>query len=209
MSTQRYEMSDKSKMLVAIIEKAVERAVKKGVEQADVTIVEQAVERAIVKGTEQAEEQHEKRHFAMAEKLLYAYPKLKKVIESRQEYLEGIYRERSKDFVSTMGAKAYKSREEILEEMQEDRESEYYKTIIAVRHIEAALKTCENEPGYRFVRMFYFNEDIDGNPRGYEKRCTWEEIAEVMKKDTKTVRRWRNQIVDQFAICIFGMDAIS
>ena len=54
-------------------------------------------------------------------------------------------------------------------------------------------------------------EDINGNPRE-GGTATWEEIAEELSdagvlKEIKTARRWRNKIVNDMAVCVFGIPA--
>ena len=36
---------------------------------------------------------------------------------------------------------------------------------------------------------------------------TWEEVSFQVDKALKTVMRWRNEIVNDMAICLFGIDA--
>lgn len=57
----------------------------------------------------------------------------------------------------------------------------------------------------------YFGEDINGNPRE-GGTATWEEITEELSdagilKEIKTARRWRNKIVNDMAVCVFGIPA--
>ena len=61
--------------------------------------------------------------------------------------------------------------------------------------------------------MYYFNQEADGTqrPDGAE-RYTFSEIAAVLEemgllKEEKTARRWRSKIINDMAVCMFGMPA--
>ena len=43
----------------------------------------------------------------------------------------------------------------------------------------------------------------DKSPKG----MTWEEVSFQIDKGLKTVIRWRNEIINDMAICLFGIDA--
>ena len=70
----------------------------------------------------------------------------------------------------------------------------------------------EGQKEFVVIRLYYFGEDISGNPRGDGKAATWEEVAAELEaagilKEIKTARRWRNKIVNDMAVCIFGIAA--
>ena len=51
-------------------------------------------------------------------------------------------------------------------------------------------------------------EREDGTPLPEDaQEMTWEEVSFRVDKALKTVMRWRNEIVNDMAICLFGIDA--
>ena len=74
-----------------------------------------------------------------------------------------------------------------------------------------AISLFEGHKEFVVIQLYYFGEDINGNPRE-GGTATWEEIAEELSdagilKEIKTARRWRNKIVNDMAVCVFGIPA--
>lgn len=150
----------------------------------------------------------EKNNFAKAEKVLYTYPKLKKIASDKEKYMDFEFHGRSSSVTKVSSGQPYKDREDIQDEILAKRASNYEKLLCDIEWIESILAAHEEEKGYVAVRMYYFNEDVNGQPRCDQEKYTWEDIAWEIGRDAKTVRRWRNEIVGSIAACLFGVKAI-
>lgn len=78
--------------------------------------------------------------------------------------------------------------------------------------MERAINLYRDRKEFTVVRMYYFGEDYEGRPRESGKPYTWEELAFDLEeagvlKGVKTACRWRNKIVNDMAVCVFGIAA--
>lgn len=65
-----------------------------------------------------------------------------------------------------------------------------------------------NRKEFAVIRLYYFKERADGTPLPEDaQEMTWEEVSFQIDKGLKTVIRWRNEIINDMAICLFGIDA--
>lgn len=88
----------------------------------------------------------------------------------------------------------------------DDRMPDEHKTIFA------PLKGTDRwKPGFIVIRMYYFNEDATGKPRGDAKPYTFAEIAEELEavgiqRSEKILRKWRTKIVQDMTVQMWGAD---
>ena len=104
-----------------------------------------------------------------------------------------------------------KTEAEIIEEMREEKQKQFKETKSGFDSLTRAISLFEGHKEFVVIRLYYFGEDINGNPRE-GGTATWEEIAEELSdagilKEIKTARRWRNKIVNDMAVCVFGIPA--
>ena len=104
-----------------------------------------------------------------------------------------------------------KTEAEIVEEMREEKQKQFKETKSGFDSLTRAISLFEGHKEFVVIRLYYFGEDINGNPRE-GGTATWEEIAEELSdagilKEIKTARRWRNKIVNDMAVCVFGIPA--
>lgn len=150
----------------------------------------------------------ERDYFKIMEKLLYSYPTLKRIVSNKATYTSVELRERSKSLVQFRPNTQWKSRDDIIEEMEQDKEAEYDKTLKDFRKIERVIQQFKDRKEFAIVRLYYFGENVDGTPRAEsDPEMTWDEVSFQLAKETKTLRRWRNNIVNDMAFCLFGIDA--
>lgn len=150
----------------------------------------------------------ERNYFKIMEKLLYSYPTLKRIVSDKAGYTRVELQERSKSVVRFNPSGQWKSREDIIEDMERDKEAEYDITLKDFRRIEKVIRQFEDRKEFIVVRMYYFNENADGTPKAADApQATWEELSEAIGKEIKTLSRWRNNIVNDMAICLFGIEA--
>ena len=130
-------------------------------------------------------------YFRAMESLLFNYKKLAALVADYEAYTE----------------------EYILDEMKRDKIISYHRTRARFEEIDRVVKLFAERKEFHVIRMYYFGEDAQGNerPAGAEP-YTWEAIAAELEemgliRDTKSARRWRNKIVNDMAVCMFGKPA--
>lgn len=153
-------------------------------------------------------------YFKAMETLLYNYKKLAALVADEEAYCEVEYHAGRKTFSTTPQAKGFiqrKTEAEIVEEMREEKQKQFKETKSGFDSLARAISLFEGHKEFVVIRLYYFGEDINGNPRE-GGTATWEEIAEELSdagilKEIKTARRWRNKIVNDMAVCVFGIPA--
>lgn len=181
-----------------IINAAVTQAVQKAVQ--DTT--------AALKAEAPAAPAPERDYFKIMEKLLYSYPTLKRIVSDKAAYTSVEIQERSKSLVRFSPNTQWKSRDDIIDEMERDKEAEYDKTLKDFRRIERVIQQFKDRKEFVVVRLYYFKENADGTERApTDPEMTWEEVSYQLEKEAKTLRRWRSVLVNEMALCLFGIDA--
>lgn len=154
-------------------------------------------------------------YFKAMETLLYNYKKLAAIVADEEAYCEIEYHAGKKTFAASSKPKGYvqtKTKADIVEEMREDRKRQYAETKYGFERLQKAIDLFSDRKEFTVVRMYYFGEDYEGNAREGGKMYTWEEIAFELEevgvlKGTRTACRWRNKIVNDMAVCVFGIAA--
>ena len=153
-------------------------------------------------------------YFKAMETLLYNYRKLAALVADEEAYCEVEYHAGRKTFSTTPQAKGFiqsKTEAEIVEEMREEKQRQFKETKSAFAALTRAISLFEGQKEFVVIRLYYLGEDLGGNPRR-GGTATWEEITEELSdegilKEIKTARRWRNKIVNDMAVCVFGIPA--
>lgn len=149
----------------------------------------------------------ERNYFKIMEKLLYSYPALKRIVSDKAAYTKVELQGRS-GVVRFNPNAAWKSQEDRLEELERDKEAEFDTTLKDFRRLDRVVQQFREHKEFVVVRMYYFNESADGTPKEADApEATWEDLSIELEKDIKTLRRWRSKIVNDMAICLFGIDA--
>lgn len=155
-------------------------------------------------------------YFRAMESLLFNYKKLAALVADYEGYMKVELPEKSTSIVAfspSSGYSGYKAREDILEEIERDKLAAYQKTRARFEELEKVVNLFRDRKEFHVVRMYYFGEDAQGNERPENaKPYTWEEIAFELSdmglvRDAKSARRWRNKIVNDMAVCMFGKAA--
>lgn len=155
-------------------------------------------------------------YYKAMEMLLNNYTKLAALVENEAEYIKVELQGKSKGIVSfTPGSGGYngtKTDDEIIEELQREKAIQYHKTKARFEEVDRVIRLFQNRKEFYVIRMYYFNEDAQGNKRDIDKRYTFTEIADELSmldllKDERTARRWRSRIVNDMAVCMFGTAA--
>lgn len=154
-------------------------------------------------------------YFKAMETLLYNYKKLAALAADEEAYCEVEYHAGRKTFAAGSKSTGYyeqKTEADIVAEMQEEKRRQYRETKYGFERLERAINLYRDRKEFTVVRMYYFGEDYEGKPRESGKPYTWEELAFDLEevgvlKGVKTACRWRNKIVNDMAVCVFGIAA--
>lgn len=155
-------------------------------------------------------------YFKAMESLLWNYKKLKMLVEDEAAYCEVEYHSGKKTFAATPHGSGYyelHTESDIIDEMQRQKAISYQRTKARFEEVDRVVRLFANKKEFSVIRMYYFHEDAAGNDRVPEdKQMTFEQIAEELDgiglaRDEKTARRWRNKIVNDMAVCLFGKSA--
>lgn len=150
-------------------------------------------------------------YFASMELLLKNYKTLKELVKNEERYMEIELAERSKDIGSGMPrAGGYRDKDAVFEEIEQQKRLDYAKTKARFREIERVVELFRPRRKFVVIQMYYFRETPEGKERPEE--YTWEEIADDLAergilKGEKTARSWKNEIIRDMAVCLFGAAA--
>ncbi len=152
--------------------------------------------------------------FKNTEKILYCYQVLKDHVKDEKEYLEIALHGKSSSFVTYTKNKTAPTDEETI---LRDRKASYDRSVNDVKRIEKALRKVRKKKGYEVIEYRYLRckRKKEGG-KIIESKYTYEEIAEMLagKKgyndnlNEKTVRMYKNALVREMAVLLFGSDAI-
>ncbi len=152
--------------------------------------------------------------FKNTEKILYCFEVLKEHVADEEEYLGMIGKKKSGSVVRWSKSKAEKPDGD---QLLEDRIASYQRSKNDVERIEKALKKIKGKKGYEVIQMRYLQrKKISENGKQTEEVYTFEEIADILSRqqgynsnlNEKTVRNYKNTLVRDMAIFLFGSDAV-
>lgn len=154
-------------------------------------------------------------YFKAMENLLYNFKKLAALVADEEAYCEVEYHAGKKTLAAAPTSKGYyqqRTEADIIDELREEKRKQFQKTKFGFESLNKAIRLFEGQKEFAVIRLYYFGEDINGNPREGGKAATWEEVAIELEeagilKEIKTARRWRNKIVNDMAVCVFGIPA--
>lgn len=152
--------------------------------------------------------------FKNTEKLLYCFSILREHVADEAEYIAMMQKNKSSSIVSYSKNKAEPPDEDWL---LLERIASYNRSKSDVERIEKALKKIEDKKGYEVIQMRYLQrKKIAENGKETEEIYTFEEIADILSGQQnyneslseKTVRRYKNALIQDMAVFLFGSDAI-
>ena len=152
--------------------------------------------------------------FRDTEKILYSYQTLKEYISDEKEYMEVAFHKSSNSFVRYSKNDHGATDEDMI---MESRLASYERSKHDLERVEKALNKIKDWKGYEVIELRYFQrkKHIEGK-KIVEELYSFEEIAEILAMrdnynstlSERTVRRYKNKLVREVAILLFGSDAI-
>lgn len=156
----------------------------------------------------------EKETFHNTEKVLYCFNILKEHVADEGEYIAMMQKQRSGSIVRYSGNPVEKIEED---QLLKDRIASYQRSKSDVDRIEKALKKIKGKKGYEVIEMRYLQRKkrTEGGKK-IEEVYTYEEIASALggqqgyneNLNEKTVRGYKNTLIRDIAVLLFGSDAI-
>lgn len=147
--------------------------------------------------------------FKNTEKILYCFNILKEHVADEKEYIAMMQKQTSGSVVKYSKNKVEKPDED---QLLEDRIASYNRSKSDVDRIEKALKKIRGRKGYEVIEYRYLKRKGEKQDEIY----TYEEIADILagqqgyneNLNEKTVRNYKNTLVRDMAVFLFGSDAI-
>jgi hypothetical protein len=144
--------------------------------------------------------------FKNTEKILYCFNFLVEHVADEQEYFEWAKRGKSTSVVRFNKQKAEKPDSD---QILEDRYASYVRSKTDVDRIKKALEKIKSKKGYEVIEYRYLRR------KEKDEVYTYEEIAELLagkgyneNLNETTVRGYKNNLVRDMAVLLFGSDAI-
>ncbi len=143
--------------------------------------------------------------YKSTERLLYNFNALKEHLENETEYLDMAYHKTAGSIVKFQKNKVDKPTDD---QLLQDRIDSYRRSLHDFERIKKAIDAVSDQKGFEIIRLKYLTP---GN-----ETVTYEGIAEQLagthgfsdKLNEKTVRRYKNLLINKIATLIFGSDAI-
>lgn len=138
-------------------------------------------------------------YFQAMERLLRNYRRIEGILADEEAYMEISIPQRSKSIVRMQSGGERGGLEEAEAELERRKREEYRKTSLEFDRLKRVVERFEDKKEFEVIRLCYFG---DGG-----RACKIEEAAREMGVNEKTVSRWRNNMINDMAVCLFGQKA--
>lgn len=174
-------------------------------------IIEQASDRSAEKVVAAQWRARNVNLYRSMERLLRLYKKYRYTAEHPDEFQfwpEG----KSKDIsVAPPPGSGMVDRLELTENYVRAKARAFEAQVISWHMADSVIRQFMDKPEFVIIRMFYFNEDANGQDRGDAKPYTFEDISEALaaagiERSERTLRSWRTKLVQDMTVLLFGVD---
>ena len=139
--------------------------------------------------------------FQNTEILLYNYNSFKKSIRLHNEQLQDLIDygipKKSKSITMMSNGPKKTDKNDQIEIAIENLKQQIYRLKVFLKHIDRILKEFREDPYYEIIELKYF------------KNKTIDEIAEIMKKDTSTISRNKNRLINEIKVKLLPNEIIT
>ena len=103
-------------------------------------------------------------------------------------------------------------RVDLYDEYVASRRASYERTKARYDEIDAIVRRFQDREEFIVIRMYYFNEDVNGQDRGEGvKPYTFDEISAELEaigidRSERSLRTWRTKLVQDMTVLLFGVD---
>ena len=139
--------------------------------------------------------------FKNVELLLYNYEAIKDSIKEREEQIKDLktygIKEKSSSITMIVENIQKQSKSELIDNAIESLQQHIFRTKVFIKYIDKVIKKLEKDEYYPIIKLKYF------------KGKSIEEIAEILKKDSSTISRNKNRLIDELKPLLLPNEVIS
>ena len=150
--------------------------------------------------------------YRTTERLLRNYKTYQKLVTDLEGYgFEPIGKSHSISVAPPPGS-GVSDRVDLYDEHVAARRASYERTKARYDEIDAVVRRFKDKEEFIVIRMYYFNEDANGQDRGDDaKPYTFDEISEELaavgiERSERSLRTWRTKLVQDMTVLLFGVD---
>lgn len=150
--------------------------------------------------------------YRTTERLLRNYKAYQKLVTDLEGYgFEPIGKSRSISVAPPPGS-GMTDRVDLYDEHVAARRASYERTKARYDEIDAVVRQFQDREEFIVIRMYYFNEDVNGQDRGEGvKPYTFDEISAELEaigidRSERSLRTWRTKLVQDMTVLLFGVD---
>ena len=139
--------------------------------------------------------------FKNVELLLYNYEAIKDSIKEREEQIKDLktygIKEKSSSITMIVENVQKQSKSELIDNAIESLQQHIFRTKVFIKYIDKVIKKLEKDEYYPIIKLKYF------------KGKSIEEIAEILKKDSSTISRNKNRLINELKPLLLPNEVIS
>lgn len=139
--------------------------------------------------------------FKNVELLLYNYEAIKDSIKEREEQIKDLktygIKEKSSSITMIVENVQKQSKSELIDNAIESLQQHIFRTKVFIKYIDKIIKKLEKDEYYPIIKLKYF------------KGKSIEEIAEILKKDSSTISRNKNRLINELKPLLLPNEVIS
>ena len=139
--------------------------------------------------------------FKNVELLLYNYEAIKNSIKEREEQIKDLktygIKEKSSSITTIVENVQKQSKSELIDNAIESLQQHIFRTKVFIKYIDKIIKKLEKDEYYPIIKLKYF------------KGKSIEEIAEILKKDSSTISRNKNRLINELKPLLLPNEVIS
>lgn len=139
--------------------------------------------------------------FKNVELLLYNYEAIKDSIKEREEQIKDLktygIKEKSSSITTIVENVQKQSKSELIDNAIESLQQHIFRTKVVIKYIDKIIKKLEKDEYYPIIKLKYF------------KGKSIEEIAEILKKDSSTISRNKNRLINELKPLLLPNEVIS
>lgn len=139
--------------------------------------------------------------FKNVELLLYNYEAIKDSIKEREEQIKDLktygIKEKSSSITTIVENVQKQSKSELIDNAIESLQQHIFRTKVFIKYIDKIINKLEKDEYYPIIKLKYF------------KGKSIEEIAEILKKDSSTISRNKNRLINELKPLLLPNEVIS
>ena len=174
--------------------------------------IDESAERGARKVLQMQRRQRSLNLYRTTERLLRNYKAYQRLVNDLDSYgFEPIGKSHDISVAPPPGS-GVKDKVDMYDEHVAARRASYERTKARYDEIDAVVRQFQDQEEFIVIRMYYFNEDANGQDRGENaKQYTFGEISEELAalgidRSERSLRTWRTKLVQDMTVLLFGVD---